>query len=633
VASRRSAGCIASIVVLAALSAFLAPSALAAAPLTTPDGLWTWVRPLPFGYQANAIAAPAPGTLFVGTTARDALVTHDSGASWSWSHTNVRPGLFIGGISSIAFPSPQQGWAGAEGVLLHTADGGLTWQTQISRPGLLQFDLLSFSDATSGWAVAQDGDYTELYATNNGGQTWTQAMLPGENTTFTTLAAQGPGQALLVQEQWQSGIGNGEDYGIRLYRTTDYGAHWSVSASLSKYFEFSGATFVTSTRGWALIAGSLWQTIDGGLRWQKLSDISRDHRFGRILSVGSDVWVVGSDHILHSPNAGKSWQTLPGMTLDYPSAVSFSNGRDGWVTTGSAYLHTTDGGKSWHRVISRPIRGVTELTPASSTTVWGAAGYLIRSSDGGAHWQRVTQRSSLSAVAAIGSRQAWAVGAKGLIIHTVDGGRHWTRQTGGTAADLADVCFVDARHGWIGRSKGSILRTVDGGRHWATNHTPVGGSIFKVVFADARRGVALTTPAKPYLLLTDNGGRSWKKTTFSTTNFKAVDISMKDATHWLVISSLGHSWTTSDGGRTWQQGADLPQPFGDYVDVARSGSLLCAIDWGGDLATSANDGASWSFDNQLKGVVSCAQFVGDHRLLVGGGAGILARDLSATPLR
>ena len=632
-ATKRVAGRIASIVVsMAALCACFAPSALATAPVTTPDGLWSWVGPLPFGYQANAIAAPAAGTLFVGTTAPDALVTHDSGASWSWSHTNVKPGLFIGGIASLAFPSPQQGWAGGEGVLLHTADGGQTWQTQLSRPGLLMFDLLSFSDARSGWAVAQDGDYIEIYATGDGGQSWTQATLPGENTTFSTLAAQGPGQALLVQEQWQSGIGNGEDYGLRFYRTTDYGAHWAVSAALSKYNYCAGAAFVSSSRGWALVGGSLWQTDDGGIHWRKLTQLAGGPPFGKICCVGGNVWVVGPSRILHSPDAGASWQTLPGIALSYPPAISFADGRDGWITTGAAYLHTTDGARSWQRVIDRPIHPVSELAAGSNATVWGAAGYVTKSSDGGTHWQRVTQRSDLSAVAAIGTRQAWAVGAKGLIIHTADGGRHWTKQRGSVTADLADVFFVDAKHGWIAGPRETIKRTADGGRHWTKANKGIRRNIEQIAFADTLHGVALPGFA-PYIYTTSNAGRSWTKTTFSSAAYKAVAISMTDASHWLLLSSGAHAWTTSDGGASWQQGPDLPTPFGDYVDLARSGSLLCAIDWGGDVATSADNGASWSFDSQLKGVVSCAQFIGDDRLLVGGSAGILTRDLSTAPLR
>jgi photosystem II stability/assembly factor-like uncharacterized protein len=631
VATKRLASGIASIIVLlAALGAFLAPAALAATPLTTPDGLWTWVRPLPFGYQANTIAAPTPGSLFVGTTAPDVLVTRDASASWLWSPTNVKPGLFFGGIQSLAFPAVNEGWAGAEGALLHTSDGGQSWQTQISRPGLLQFDLLSFSDMSSGWAVAEDLDYVELYATGDGGQTWRQATLPGADTTFTTLASQGPGQALVFEEQWQSGIGNGEDYGLRLYRTTDYGAHWTLLPALRNYYYCAGAAFVSPTRGWAIVGGLLWQTDDGGSHWRKLSQLAGGPPFGKICTVGNDVWVVGPKAILHSPDAGGSWQRRPGVRLSYPPAISFTDGREGWVTTGNAYLHTTDGAKTWRHVINRPAHAVSDLAAGTGATVWGTAGYVVKSSDGGAHWTQLTTRHDLNAIAAIGTRRAWAVGPKGLVIQSVDSGRHWSKQRSGTSAGLADVCFVDATHGWVAGEK-TIRRTIDGGRHWMKASKGIQRSLQRIVFADARHGIALPGSAS-FIYTTSDGGRSWIKTTFSSDAYHAVGITMIDATHWLLISTMGFAWTTSDGGRTWQRGPDLPKPFGDYVAIERSGSLLCVVDSGGEIATSADGGATWSLDDQLAGVVSCAQFVGDRTLLVAG-VGILTRDLSRTSLR
>jgi photosystem II stability/assembly factor-like uncharacterized protein len=260
VASKRVPGCIAgSVVLLAALFAFVSPSALAGAPLTTPDGLWTWVRPLPFGYQLDwmsaptpftlhAISAPAPGTLFIASTASDALVTRDGGASWSWSPANLSPPI-VPGLSSITFVSAQEGWAGGYGVLLHTGDGGRSWQTQLTVPAL-SFILVTFADATSGWAVA-GGDYPRVYATRDGGRIWTEVTVPLGNNTFNTLLAQGPGQALLAAEEWSAGTASGDDLGTSVWRTSDYGAHWTAPVLLRKVTLSDGA-FASPERGWAI---------------------------------------------------------------------------------------------------------------------------------------------------------------------------------------------------------------------------------------------------------------------------------------------------------------------------------------------------------------------------------------------
>ena len=134
------------------------------------------------------------------------------------------------------------------------------------------------------------------------------------------------------------------------------------------------------------------------------------------------------------------------------------------------------------------------------------------------------------------------------------------------------------------------------------------------------------------IFITSDGGRTWSTSRFSSLAYYATAVVMKDATHALLLSSLGHSWTTSDGGKNWQQAADLPAPTPIYSSLSRSGSLLCAVGWNGAVATSANDGASWTFDDNLQGLVSCSAFVGDHTLLAAGRPGVLTRDLSRDPL-
>jgi photosystem II stability/assembly factor-like uncharacterized protein len=622
VASKRSVCRIAGTVVLVSVLAGLLAASASAAPVATPNGLWTWVRPLPHGFAANAIASPAPGTLFVASTESDLLVTRDGGGSWSWSPAGAPRGFW--GLSSLTFVSALDGWLGGEGALLHTGDGGLSWQTQLTVPDF-SLSLVRFSDASSGWAVAEAGDYVELYSTRDGGETWTQVAIPQGYYSFNTLSTTGPGEALLVQQAWQSGVGNGDDLGSRLWRTSDYGAHWSAPAALRKSW-ISGVTFTSAQRGWAIDSmGPVWVTGDGGSSWHKSSVFSSNSGVRAITNVGDDVWATGRFGTLHSADGGKSWRKLSAAS---GYQISFADSLDGWLVDGAAYLHTADGGTSWQSLTDAPKAGPSQMVATPSGAVWGTAGYVIKSPDSGRHWQRVTQRSHLAAVAAIDARQAWAVGPKGLIIHTADSGRHWSVQRSGTARNLSEVAFADASHGWASGQK-VILRTTDGGRHWSRQYTTVGHTI-SLSFADAQHGIALPLN-RSVIFITSDGGRTWSTSRFSPLDYYATAVVMKDATHALLLSSLQHSWITSDGGRSWQQGADLPgTPL--YTNLTRSGPLLCAVGWSG-VATSADDGATWTFDDNLQSLVDCSAFVGDHTLLVAGGAGVLTRDLVMAPLR
>ena len=334
-ASKRVSVRVAGIVlILVGSCAFLAPAAFAARSFTTPNGLWTWVRPLPFGFPAIAIASPAPGTLFVATTERDLLVTRDGGTSWGWSPANAPLGF--SGLSCLAFASPFDGWLGTEDTLLHTGDGGLSWQTQLTASAHFTFDLVCFSDASSGWAVAEGGDYVELYSTRDGGKTWAEVQIPQGYYSFNTLSTTGPGQALLVQQAWQSGIGNGDDLGSRLWRTSDYGAHWTTPAAL-RQSSIRSVTFVSTQRGWALDSmGPVWVTGDGGSTWHKSSAFPASSGVQAITSVGTDVWATGSTGSRHSADGGMHWRKLsavPGY------GISFADSLDGWLVDGATYLH------------------------------------------------------------------------------------------------------------------------------------------------------------------------------------------------------------------------------------------------------------------------------------------------------
>ena len=65
-------------------------------------------------------------------------------------------------------PAAATGWAGT-GVILHTADGGATWATQLGGADVPLLAGVTMRDALVGWAV---GDGGAVYHTADGGTTW-----------------------------------------------------------------------------------------------------------------------------------------------------------------------------------------------------------------------------------------------------------------------------------------------------------------------------------------------------------------------------------------------------------------------------------------------------------------------------
>ena len=154
--------------------------------------------------------------------------TTDGGATWT-AQTSV-PGtllyavdavgqdVWVAGGNPAAGPVVRGERPGVDGVLLHSADGGATWQTQwggrAEDPRVSDVDMV---DDDVGWAVgdASGSQKALVLHTADGGDTWT-VQDPGD-VTFDLAAV----HALGAQTAWA--VGDGQ----QILHTTDGGATWS----------------------------------------------------------------------------------------------------------------------------------------------------------------------------------------------------------------------------------------------------------------------------------------------------------------------------------------------------------------------------------------------------------------------
>jgi photosystem II stability/assembly factor-like uncharacterized protein len=616
------------------LAVALPTAAASAAPFTSPDDLWAWSRPLPHGYPASAIAAPSAGTLFVATSVSDALVARRGGSSWAWSRTSAVPGF--AGPDGVAFVSAQEGWAwgsdttGLNGMVLHTTDGGATWKSSLVTTD--RAALVARFAGSSGWVLANAVGDTQgyvLFMTSDGGQTWSapRDVPQNDDTSLAALVAQGGDRAVVMQKFWSRGAGSGEVVRTKAWRTTNGGASWLAPATLQGA-NIVDAAFSSAANGWATGGHLLWHTTNGGASW-RVARPAPPH--AHLTTTGRDVWVI-STGALHSSNGGATWTTLPKLS---GHLIAFSAPAEGWIANGAAYLHTTDGGRSWRHLTTAPKSSVDGLSATADGTLWAAGGGIIRSLSGGRSWKRVSSRG-VSAVTALSAAQAWAVGKKGLAIHTIDGGTHWTTQSTGVTVDLNDVLFADATHGFAGGDNGTLLRTVDGGRRWHAQHSTIGSGIRTLAFADRLHGIAIAFSLRPGILYTADGGVTWSTSQLSVNTDRPTAVTMLDATHAVLIAydvtnRATHTWTSGDGGATWQQGNEVPRRD-YYVAIARAGSKLSAVGIFGGVATSSDSGVTWSSGLPMGGAMTGVAFVGAATLAISGDYGIMTRDLLTAPL-
>jgi len=126
----------------------------------------------PLAGKSLLLAVTRAGTRFVAVGDRGVIVASADGTAWEQMPSPVHAAL-----TAVAFADAQQGWAaGHDAAILHTADGGKTWQLQNFQPELNKpvLSLLAL-DAQRAFAV---GAYGLFLATSDGGKTWAQLEAP-----------------------------------------------------------------------------------------------------------------------------------------------------------------------------------------------------------------------------------------------------------------------------------------------------------------------------------------------------------------------------------------------------------------------------------------------------------------------
>lgn len=147
-----------------------------------------------------------------GITAGIAGETHytsDGGKNWPLAQNNsmCRHGLEIVN-ETLAWTS------GNGGNVRVTKDGGVTWQpvADVKMLGVSQY--ISFIDEKTGWIA----DETQLVATSDGGQTWTDVALPGEVRMIVAIGLRTASNGYVL------------DFTGTLYATQNAGKTWTALA-------------------------------------------------------------------------------------------------------------------------------------------------------------------------------------------------------------------------------------------------------------------------------------------------------------------------------------------------------------------------------------------------------------------
>ena len=393
-----------------------------AASFHTTDGGRSWtLQPLPVSDGQCGGGSPTvslkPGGQAVGAMGvnlgacappESVLATY-SASSWRPVHD-----FELEGIGSMAWTSEDAGWATTNSAIIHTDDGGRTWDQQFPAPRPTVS--IAFTSALDGWGAATVSDPSAVLRTTDGGDTWT--VIAELSDIIQQLSVAG-------DDVWAAEISPPDGYSS-VARSTDGGRTWTTIYRLPTIAPPQGPITIGDLSMFGN-TGVLVTTTGVG-QWQELGEVPPFSYFA-------------------TTDGGQTWRPR-GIGLDVDNGLalidssSFADALQGWrIVTASidAVEATDDGSTTWHPLGALP-----------SDMTFGPVGVELSNDTDGYVWA--------------GSP---ALNMSLEILATTDAGRTWTSDyvpNVRAASTNGQVDFVDAQHGWILAS--GLWATTDGGLIW-----------------------------------------------------------------------------------------------------------------------------------------------------------------------
>jgi len=343
------------------------------------------------------------------------LITRDGGKNWDVHET------IFGVWSSISFVNEEEIWVGGY-PLHHSLDGGRTWKTLQSWQPMGTTCFVN----EKGWLVG--GYYGKIIHTPDGGKTWDDQESGKEDIDdsggITTLRSI---SFVDEKEGWIVGSGG------TVLHTIDGGVTWEKQTIDPEAIYFYHVTFVNPMDGFVAGCGSshkIFYTHDGGKTWGSATIGKGDISWDYLDFVDSQHgWAVSywDGQVARTDDGGRTW-TVINKSAKTLRRVYFVNEQEGWGIgnnnkDGFIY-HTTDGGKSWKEVrrVTIPLLDLYFISPMEGWAIGGTY-------------------SKNGALFFDPGDEEWEHDDPGIILHTINRGMSWVEQYRSIDTELYSISY------------------------------------------------------------------------------------------------------------------------------------------------------------------------------------------------
>ncbi|MGH8042275.1 MAG: WD40/YVTN/BNR-like repeat-containing protein [Rudaea sp.] len=358
-----------------ALGAYMITPALAADSTSWPDPVDNPAEIMPLTAQSLLLGLAHGANGYVAVGGRGDIVLSDDAVNWKQTQVPTRSTL-----TAVAAVGANVWAVGHDGVIVHSADGGLHWQLQRKDPWHAPADdapvdprqgapLLGviFTDAKHGFAV---GAYSLALRTDDGGAHWREitiaAQPKGGADADTDMDADSSDAAKSGSDQ--SGNAKMTFSKSQLKIGQEPTPHLNAITRTG-----SGALFIVGERG------ASFRSRDDGKTWQRQQLPYDGSMFGVIGFEADHVLAFGlRGHVFESTDLGEHWtQVASGTQLSLMGGTGLPDDGVAIVGANGIVLMRAKGGEPLTSYVDQPAGTITEALPL------GDSGNLVLAGENG----------------------------------------------------------------------------------------------------------------------------------------------------------------------------------------------------------------------------------------------------------